>query len=108
MTLFTLKQICENCNVKRRAVQGYEKLGFVRAVGKNKYGHLLYDEKCRDKIIQIKHFQDIGFSLLEIKDLLILDSPQRNLIIAAQIDRVNKQIDYVYEVINIIKAENKL
>ena len=70
MTLFTLKKICEDCNVKRRAVQGYEKLGLVSAIGKNKYGHLLYDSQCKDKIIQIKQYQDIGFSLKQWLQML--------------------------------------
>ena len=108
MTLFTLKQICENCNVKRRAVQGYEKLGLVSAIGKNKYGHLLYDSQCKDKIVQIKQYQDIGFSLKEIKSLLSCSIQQRNSLINAQIEKMSKQIDYLNKVIEIIKEENKL
>ena len=108
MTLFTLKQICEDCNVKRRAVQGYEKLGLVSAIGKNKYGHLLYDSQCKDKIVQIKQYQDIGFSLKEIKSLLSCSIQQRNLLINTQIEKMSKQIDYLNKVIEIIKEENKL
>ena len=104
----TLKQICEDCNVKRRAVQGYEKLGLVSAIGKNKYGHLLYDSQCKDKIIQIKQYQDIGFSLKEIKSLLSCSIQQRNSLINAQIEKMSKQIDYLNKVIEIIKEENKL
>ena len=108
MTLFTLKQICENCNVKRRAVQGYEKAGLVSATGKNKYGHLLYDSQCRDRIMQIKQFQDIGFSLKEIKYLFSCQKMQRDSLIDSQIEKVSKQIDHVKQVIRIIKEENKL
>lgn len=40
----TLREICEALEVSRRAIQGYEKAGLVVATGRNKYGHLLYDE----------------------------------------------------------------
>ena len=49
MKAFTLKQTCEMTGASRRAVQGYEKLGIVSASGRNKYGHLIYDEMALDR-----------------------------------------------------------
>ena len=40
----TLRELCENVGVTRRAIQGYEKMGLVKANETNKYGHLLYGE----------------------------------------------------------------
>ena len=42
----TLSEVCSVLEVSRRAVQGYENAGLVSATGKNKYGHLLYDEEA--------------------------------------------------------------
>ena len=46
----TLRQMCAELKIPRRAVQGYETIGLVRPSGKNKYGHLLYSEPERERI----------------------------------------------------------
>lgn len=66
----TLKEVCKNLGVTRRAVQGYEKAGLVSSVGKNKYGYLLYDEAAIAKIRSIKMYQDFGFTINDIKVLM--------------------------------------
>ena len=68
----TLKEVCELVGVTRRAVQGYEDAGLVAATGRNKYGHLLYDETAIEKIEEIKQYQDFGFSIKEIQILQTL------------------------------------
>lgn len=65
----TLREVCEAYGVSRRAVQGYEKAGLVAASGKNERGYLLYDEKCQERIQQIKLYQQLGFKVREIKGL---------------------------------------
>lgn len=65
----TLREVCEAYGVSRRAVQGYEKAGLVAASGRNERGHLLYDEKCQERIQQIKLYQQLGFKVREIKEL---------------------------------------
>lgn len=66
----TLREVCNMVGVTRRAVQGYEKAGLVASSGKNKYGYLLYDEDAMEKIRVIKQYQEFGFSVKEIKELL--------------------------------------
>ena len=69
----TLSEVCSALEVSRRAVQGYENAGLVSATGKNKYGHLLYDEEAQRRIKQIRLLQQLGFRVKEIKD--IIDAP---------------------------------
>ena len=69
----TLHELCDALGVTRRAVQGYEKEELVSATDKNKYGHLLYDEEAQKRIAQIKLYQQFGFKLKEIKELI--DAP---------------------------------
>ncbi len=69
----TLHELCNALGVSRRAVQGYEKAGLVRATDRNKYGHLLYDEGSQKRIEQIKLYQQFGFKIREIKWLI--DAP---------------------------------
>ena len=66
----TLREVCNMVGVTRRAIQGYEKIGLVASSGKNKYGYLLYDENAVEKIRTIKQYQEFGFMVKEIKELL--------------------------------------
>lgn len=63
----TFKEVCDLTGVTRRAVQGYEKAVLVTATGKNKYGHLLYNETAIEKIKEIKQYQEFRFSIKEIQ-----------------------------------------
>lgn len=70
MKLLTLREVCNELGVSRRAVQGYESLGLVQATSKNKYGYLLYDEVMVEQIRIVKMYRDLGFSGKETKRLL--------------------------------------
>ena len=69
-TVMTLREVCDTYGVSRRAVQGYEKAGLISASQKNERGYLLYDMTEQEQIRKIKFYQQIGFSLKEIKNLL--------------------------------------
>ena len=68
MKEYTLRELCEKCNVTRRAVQWYEKHGLVKPCGKNKMGYLLYNEDFFEKVKEIKSLQNYGFKVSEIKE----------------------------------------
>ena len=67
--MITLREVCKSEGVSRRAVQGYEKAGLVTPTGRNERGHLLYSQSEQNKIRQIKFFQEMGFSIKEIKEM---------------------------------------
>lgn len=71
MENMTLRQLCETYGVSRRAVQGYEKAGLVKASARNERGHLLYNEGGQKRIKQIKQYQQLGFTIKEIKWLIV-------------------------------------
>lgn len=77
MSTMTLREVCEETRVSRRAIQGYELAGLVAATARNDRGYLLYDEASRLRIQQIKLFQDLGFSVKEIAG--IIDAPREEL-----------------------------
>lgn len=66
----TLREVCAKYKVSRRAVQGYEKAGIVKSTGKNKMGHLLYDVATQERIGIIRMYQEIGFSVRDIKEII--------------------------------------
>ena len=88
----TLSEVCSVLEVSRRAVQGYENAGLVSATGKNKYGHLLYDEEAQRRIKQIRLLQRLGFRVKEIKD--IIDAPAE---VAAE--AIKSQIEQMDDII---------
>ena len=79
----TLQEIHNTLGITRRAIQGYEEIGLVRASDKNKYGYLLYGESEVKRIEKIKMYQEFGFKLKEIKELI--DAP--NPIVKAALER---------------------
>ena len=85
----TLSEVCSVLKVSRRAVQGYENAGLVSASGKNKYGHLLYDEEAQRRIKQIRLLQQLGFRVKELKD--IIDAPAE--VVAEAIKSQIEQMD---------------
>ena len=88
-----LKEVCREAGVSRRAVQGYENAGLVRATAKNKYGHLLYGELEEERIKRIKFFQDMGLSLKEIA--VLIDAPGEDLkpVLETQIKKLEESIE---------------
>ncbi len=101
-----LREICREFEISRRTVQGYEKAGLVSASGRNKYGHLLYDENAIQRIAKIKFYQQLGFSLKEITE--IIDAPDAVLKakLENQVETLNKEKEEMQELIE--KAEQMI
>lgn len=99
MDSMTLREMCEELGVSRRVVQGYEKAGLVSATDRNKYGHLLYDEVAMRRISQIKFYQQLGFSIKEIVN--IIDAP--NILVKTaleqQVEKLKKERVEINELI---------
>lgn len=88
--LKTLQELCCELKVTRRVIQGYEKAGLVSATNRNKYGHLLYDEKSQQRIKQIRLYQRLGFSIRKIMELI--DAP-----VPIVRDALEKQMEHLQE-----------
>lgn len=83
-------------------MQGYEKAGIVKATGKNKMGYLLYDITAQERIGRIHMYQEIGFSIREIKD--IIDAPKISAIpiLENQMEKLKKERGRIEEQIKIL------
>ncbi len=69
----TLKEVCNELRISRRAIQGYEARNLIAPTSRNKYGHLLYDDEMIKRIAFIRFNQKIGFSIDDISRFI--DSP---------------------------------
>ncbi|RKJ43508.1 MerR family transcriptional regulator [bacterium 1XD8-76] len=87
----TLREIGNTYGVSRRAVQGYEKAGLVAASGKNERGYLLYNEPLQDRIRQIRLFQQMGFNIKEIKNLIDAPGDVLKAVLERQTEKLMKQ-----------------
>lgn len=95
----TLRQMCAELGVSRRAVQGYEKAALVIPSGKNKYGHLLYGDSERERIRLIRFYQQMGFSLKEIKKLLDAPDVVKKSVLQAQVEKMEAEHAHLLELI---------
>ena len=95
----TLRQVCIEQKISRRAIQGYEKAGLVAPSGKNKYGHLLYGEPERERIRSIRFFQKLGFRLKEINDLLDAPNPIKKAAIQVKVVELEAEHIRLHELI---------
>ena len=101
----TLREICETLEVSRRTIQGYEKAGLVAATGRNKYGHLLYDDTAKLRIAQIKFCQQLGFTIKEIT--VIIDAP--NVVLKSALEQqVQKLRKEKTEIDELIEKANQM
>lgn len=87
----TLHELCEALGVTRRAVQGYEKAGLVTATKRNKYGHLLYDEKAQKRIERIKFYQQLGFKIREIQEFIDAPKEQIRSVLETQVQYLKEE-----------------
>ena len=72
----TLAQICKDLNISRKVIQGYERHGLVSPYGKDRYGHLIYDKEMTQRIIRIRFYQNLEFSIREIQGIIDKDEEQ--------------------------------
>lgn len=53
-------------------IRFYQNLGLIRSAGRSAGGYRLFDEEQIRDLTFVRHAQELGFSLTEIKDLLAL------------------------------------
>ena len=89
----TLREIGAGTGVSRRTIQGYEKAGLVSASGKNKYGHLLYDQAAEERIRNIRFYQQIGFPVREISGIIDASIPVKRKALKNRIKALKREQD---------------
>ena len=99
--MITLREVCKTTGVSRRAVQGYEQAGLVTPTGRNERGYLLYNKSEQEKIRQIKFFQEMGFSIREIKELSEAPKQVVKEVIERKIDMLWQEIDRKEKIIQL-------
>lgn len=99
MATMTLRELCDSLGVTRRAVQGYEKAGLVCAADKNERGYLLYDEEAQEKIDRIKLYQQFGFTIKEIQNLMYAPRQELKMALEVQVEKMKGEKEKMDELI---------
>src|SRR5258708_17335289 len=70
--MFTIGKLASRTGVSNDTLRYYEQEGLVEPAGKSPAGYRLYDKDSARRIHFIKHAQHCGFTLAEIRELLVL------------------------------------
>lgn len=69
---FTIGQLAKAADVGIETVRYYQRRGLVRVLPKPRQGYRTYTPETVDRLRFIKRAQELGFTLVEIKNLLSL------------------------------------
>lgn len=70
--MFTIGKLASLTSVSNDTLRYYEQQGLIEPAGKSSAGYRLYDADSTRRIRFIRHAQNCGFTLAEIRDLLVL------------------------------------
>lgn len=98
----TIKRVAEKSSVGIETIRFYERKGLIEPAPRTASGYRLFSEHTVKRVRFIKRAQALGFSLLEIRDLLSLRQNAPN---ARQeiYQKTVKKIDLVSEKINALQ-----
>lgn len=76
--MMKIGEIAKRANVNIQTLRYYEKRGIISPPVVKDSGYRLYTEETLKTILFIKHAQELGFSLEQIKELLNLRIPSKS------------------------------
>lgn len=76
--MFTIGKVAERAQVSADSIRFYEREGLISPAKKSDSGYRLYTEEAIRRLGFIKHAQQCGFSLAEIRELLELRSDDKS------------------------------
>ena len=76
--MFTIGKVAERAQVSADSIRFYEREGLIHPAQKTASGYRLYTEEAIRRLGFIKHAQQCGFSLAEIRELLELRSDDQS------------------------------
>jgi DNA-binding transcriptional MerR regulator len=91
-------QVAQSTGLSIDTIRFYEKQGLVHAPPRSSGGYRVYDDRDVERFQFVSRAQNLGFSLQEIRELLVIESRKGNScshvhdLIATKIDQVKEKI----------------
>lgn len=102
-----VKEVCELTELSDSAIRYYEKQGLLMDVKRLENGYRDYGESHVENLIFIKKARNLGFSLEEIKDIIMLKR-SGNSTCSYVTSHMRKKIEDIDKEINRLKQEKEL
>jgi DNA-binding transcriptional MerR regulator len=74
--MYTIGKLASLAHLRTDSVRFYERQGLIQAARKTDCGYHLYDDDALVQIKFVKHAQRCGFSLAEIRELMLVRNGQ--------------------------------
>lgn len=106
MESLTIGKLANSSEVNVETIRFYERKGLLKIPSQKRGAFRVYPEDYISKIRFIKKAQDLGFTLKEIKELLILDQNTRATCSSVS-EKAQKKMNEVQEKIDALKQMEK-
>lgn len=97
----TIGQFSKAIGVSAKALRLYEKMGLIKSHARGENGYRYYHDSQLSLAKRLKEFKDLGFSLVEIKNLLesdqALDSEKLMLTMRTRLELINQEAELLKE-----------
>lgn len=100
---WTVPEIAEKYGISRYLLQRYTRQELIRESGRNRYGHLYYDEDMLKRILWIRLYQKAGFTLPEIASFIDADDEKIALVLSNKKNELLRQRDSIQKILNILQ-----
>ena len=100
----TVKEVSKLTGVSVRALHHYDTIGLLKPTGVTEAGYRLYDGAAVERLYMILVFQELGFSLKEIADILNAPDYDRNRVLEKQIGLMQERIEKLQNRIALAKG----
>ena len=112
---WTVPEIAEKYGISRYLLQRYTRQGLIKESGRNIYGHLYYDSYMLRRILWIRLYQRIGFTLPEITLFIDGDENEVRMVLSnkrnelsMRMESIQKMLDILQKLINDEKSRDEL
>ena len=75
--MFTIGKLAQRAQVSADSIRFYEREGLISPAQKSEAGYRLYTEEAVRRLTFIKHAQQCGFSLADVRELLEMRSDEK-------------------------------
>ena len=103
--MMSIGTLSNQSGVGIETIRYYEKIGLLKPVGRKVSGYRIFNTDSLKTLRFLRHAQELGFSLAEIKDLLKLkaDKPSRCIEVKAKAEKHLKSVEEKLERLSQIK-----